>query len=183
MFDDARSRKIVLLAHCLVNQNSISDGTADFPSQFREIIDLIMDNRVGIIQLPCPELLCLGLDRGDPGGGARKLLKENSRIRSLMESGRPAEKMREQARLIAGQVEEYRKHGFEVIGIIGINRSPSCGLETTTRGNAEAPGWGVFMDILIGELEAKGISLPAVGVKTSEPDESLLKVKRILFPG
>ena len=68
MFDDHRSKKIIILSHCLLNQNSISDGTADYPSQFNEIIELIMMNNIGIIQLPCPEMLCLGMDRKDKDG-------------------------------------------------------------------------------------------------------------------
>ena len=28
MFTDGRSKKVVFVAHCLLNQNSISDGTA-----------------------------------------------------------------------------------------------------------------------------------------------------------
>ena len=39
MFDDARSKRVVVLAHCLLNQNAISDGTADLPSQFDEIVE------------------------------------------------------------------------------------------------------------------------------------------------
>ena len=69
MFDDARSRRVILLAHCLLNQNAISDGTADFPSQFTELVELLTSNRIGMIQLPCPELICLGLDREDRNGG------------------------------------------------------------------------------------------------------------------
>lgn len=59
MFDDARSKRVIVLSHCLLNRNSISDGTADFPGQFTEIIELLMANCIGMIQLPCPELLCL----------------------------------------------------------------------------------------------------------------------------
>jgi len=84
MFNDARSKKIIIVAHCLLNQNSISDGTADFPSQFVKIINLLMTNNIGIIQLPCPELTCLGLDRQDKYGAKRDLLLENSRIRNLL---------------------------------------------------------------------------------------------------
>ena len=84
MFDDTRSKKVIVLSHCLLNQNSISDGTSDFPSRFNEVIELLMANDIGMIQLPCPELLCLGLDRGDKHGAKRPVLDENSRIRELM---------------------------------------------------------------------------------------------------
>ena len=31
MFTDARSKRVIFVAHCVLNQNAISDGTADFP--------------------------------------------------------------------------------------------------------------------------------------------------------
>ena len=42
MFDDERSKKVVFIAHCLLNQNSISDGTAVYPAMFRNVIELFM---------------------------------------------------------------------------------------------------------------------------------------------
>ena len=65
MFADGRSRKVVFLAHCLLNQNAISDGTAVYPAAFRELVQFFLEHQVGIVQLPCPELCCLGLDRGN----------------------------------------------------------------------------------------------------------------------
>jgi hypothetical protein len=38
MFNDARSKRIVVVAHCLLNQNSISNGAANLPSQIEMII-------------------------------------------------------------------------------------------------------------------------------------------------
>ena len=38
MFTDGRSRRVVFLAHCLLNQNAISDGTAEVPAAHREIL-------------------------------------------------------------------------------------------------------------------------------------------------
>ncbi len=38
MFTDGRSKKVVFIAHCILNQNSISDGTAVFPAAFKEVI-------------------------------------------------------------------------------------------------------------------------------------------------
>lgn len=31
MFNDGRSKKVIFIAHCLLNQNAISDGTAVYP--------------------------------------------------------------------------------------------------------------------------------------------------------
>ena len=65
MFTDGRSKRIIFIAHCMLNQNSISDGTADFPSLNKEILNFLIEKDIGIIQMPCPELCCLGLDRGN----------------------------------------------------------------------------------------------------------------------
>jgi predicted secreted protein len=180
VFDDKRSKKVVLVAHCVLNQNAISDGTADFPSQFEEVVELLMANHVGIVQLPCPECLCLGLDRRDPTGGQRELLSENTRIRSLMTEGDCVAKVRSEGAQIVARIEDYLSHGFQVMGLIGIDRSPSCGVETTSIGGREAPGAGVLVEAIRERLRAKGIPLELIGVKTSKVEESLEKVQVLL---
>jgi predicted secreted protein len=179
MFDDARSKKVVLVAHCLLNQNSISDGTADFPSQFEEVIDILKTNRVGLIQMPCPELTCLGLDRGDVKGATRPLLEENTRIRGLMGAQEHIRMLRHQAEALVSQIQEYHMHGFQFLGVIGVNRSPSCGVETTSKDGVEAPGKGVFTEVLTETLTQRGISLPMIGTKTSEVESSITRVSQL----
>ncbi len=183
MFDDRRSKKLVLVAHCVLNQNAISDGTADFPSQFREIVELLSEHEVGIVQLPCPELSCLGLDRQDKDGARRELLAENTRIRGLMGEGRNVEKLRARADDIAKDVAEYRRYGFEVLGLIGINRSPSCGVEATSRNGREEAGKGVFVGVIEERLRALGITLAMTGVKTANVAESLVNVRELMRKG
>ena len=92
MFTDGRSKKVIFLAHCLLNQNAISDGTAVYPAAFRELIQLLLDREVGVVQMPCPELCCLGLDRGDVHGADRPVVEENTRIRRAMEKDGPRQK-------------------------------------------------------------------------------------------
>ncbi len=177
MFTDKRSKRIVLVSHCLLNQNSISDNTADFPGTFSKAVDILLEADIGIVQMPCPELMCLGLDRGDIDGGKREAVVENSRIRRELEK-RP-EKIASLVGHVVYQLEEYKKNGFSVIGIIGVNRSPSCGVETTSEDDSEVKGMGVFMDALSRELEKRGIESQIVGVKTSEVEKSLEKIRRL----
>jgi len=180
MFNDARSKKVVIAAHCLLNQNSISDGTAEMPSQFDAIINLFTSNKIGIIQLPCPEFLCLGLARRDEGGAKRELLEENTRIRTLMCEEGNVETLRNRAQEIAKQLEDYRKYHFKILGLIGINRSPSCGVDTTTIDGRETEGRGIFVKILEDEFLLKNIRLKMVGVKTSREEESVEKIRNLL---
>ena len=68
MFNDGRSKRVVLVAHCFLNQNSISDGTAVYPAAFKDLVVFFLNADIGIVQMPCPELCCLGLDRGNIHG-------------------------------------------------------------------------------------------------------------------
>ena len=84
MFTDEKSKSVVFVAHCILNQNSISDGTAAYHGIIKEIMDFLIISDVEIVQMPCPELLCLGLDRENSNGSDAPILKENTRIRMMM---------------------------------------------------------------------------------------------------
>lgn len=178
MFRDGRSQKVAFLAHCLLNQNAISDGTAVRPAGFPEMVSYLLEHGVGIVQLPCPELLCLGLDRGDPQGAERPVVVENTRIRRAMAQAEPSRRL---ARLVAdtmAQLLEYRRYGFQVVGILGANRSPCCGVDTTSQDDQEVLGMGVFLEALSHRLEEVGWQIPMVGFRGT--DDAVETVQRLL---
>ena len=180
MFADNRSKKILLVAHCILNQNSISDNTADFPGTFKEIVNLILQYDVGVVQMPCPELLCLGLDRGDIHGAERAVVVENTRIRNALNQPLATKKLKVLVDQMIFQIGEYIKNGFSILGIIGINRSPSCGIDTTSMNDKEVEGKGVFMESISQELKNKGMKIEMIGVKPSEVATSVTKLKNLL---
>ena len=182
MFTDGRSRRVVFLAHCLLNQNAISDGTAEVPAAHREILRTVLDARVGVVQLPCPELCCLGLDRGDPKGGERPVVAENTRIRRAMGQPEASARLRELTDQVVWQIREYQKHGFAVLGIVGVDRSPCCGVNTTSDQDRELPGRGVFIASLRAALESAGLTVPVIGIKPSAP-EALDRMLDRIFSG
>lgn len=168
MFNDGRSKKVVFVAHCLLNQNSISDGTAIFPAAFKDVVDFFLNADIGIVQMPCPEFYCLGLDRGNIFGADSPVVVENTRIRSAMKNDSLNIKLTRLADYIVQQIIEYKKYGFEVIGIIGANRSPNCGVETTSDKNAEIYGMGLFIEKIFHQLLGKNVSIPIIGIKGTD---------------
>lgn len=180
MFSDERSRRVVFVSHCILNSNTRADGHAGVPGVNQRVLELLMRLNIGVVQMPCPEMMCLGLDRGDVRGGERPVLLENTRIRSGMKSNRSTEVMDAMIGQVIAQVEQYIEHGFSVLGIIGINRSPSCGVETTTIDNEEVKGEGVFIERLRTALEAKGIYLNLAGTKVSKIDEALQAIQAMV---
>ena len=178
MFQDGRSQKVAFLAHCLLNQNAISDGTAVRPAGFPEMLSYRLEHGVGIVQLPCPELRCLGLDRGDPQGAERPVVVENTRIRRAMAQAEPSRRLAQLVEDTMTQLLEYRRYGFQVVGILGANRSPCCGVDTTSQDDQEVPGMGVFLEALSHRLEEVGWQIPMVGFRGT--DDAVETVQRLL---
>jgi predicted secreted protein len=180
MFTDKRSKSIVFVAHCILNQNAISDGTATYPGSIKEIMKILCSSDIGIVQMPCPELMCLGLDRGNINGGTSPILEENTRIRKKMSRKPAAKKVRTMVQDLIFQISEYQDYGFDIQGIVGVNRSPSCGVDTTSEYNKEVGGEGVFIEALRRKLKKNRIQIKIVGIKAFEPGKMVNTIKNLI---
>ena len=93
---------------------------------------------------------------------------ENTRIRRAMSASPARERLDALVEHTVRQVMEYHRHGFEILGIVGADRSPNCGVETTSDHNMEVPGKGLFMEALSRRLAKEGLTIPMVGLKRPE---------------
>jgi len=132
---DARGGRVVFLSHCLLNQNVRYLGGAGRAGGVSEVVDGYLGRGVGICQLPCPEQRAWGgvLKRrmlvayGSAGTvrapAARLLLRPftwyTRRVYARL------------ARAVTRDILDYRRCGVEVVGLVGIGGSPSCGVATT----------------------------------------------------
>lgn len=182
MFKDKRSRKVVLVAHCVLNQNSKIDGCAHYPGPINEVTELLSSAGCGIVQLPCPELMHLGLDRRADNQSARTIESEDTRVARLMFENEGRLCCRQIAEETAYQAKEYLKNGFEIVGMLGINGSPTCGVETIWADGQEVPGWGVLTQELYDACRRLGISLLFKGSKAAHPSEAVGTVKGMIMP-
>lgn len=131
---DERSMRVIFVAHCILNENTIYLGGAFRKGPAAAVVDRLQERGTGVIQMPCPEQKAWGgvlkkalwLELGSAGGlhRFRKLymplfLWNTKRIYGGV------------ARDIARQIKDYADSGFEIEGIVGIRGSPSCGVRTT----------------------------------------------------
>ena len=65
--NDARSMKIVVVSHCVINQNAKLEGIAGWPGVINEVMKKITDSGCGILQIPCPEMIYEGIGGFDKG--------------------------------------------------------------------------------------------------------------------
>jgi predicted secreted protein len=142
MAQDVRSRKVVVLAHCGLNQNSRVAGLASYPAAVEEIVYFLIKHDVGVVQMPCPEVMYEGLSRET----RTKEQYETPRFRSLC---------RRIARSTARLIHEYLRNGVRVLAVLGVEGSPSCGVEEPA---------GIFIEELKTELKKREIIVPFHGL-------------------
>lgn len=180
MFIDKRSKKVIFMAHCILNQNTKLDCCAHFPGAVKEVVELLIANDIGIIQMPCPEMLYLGLNRETDVSAKPTVEEEDTRIHErMLEKDSQALCLRIVNEVIY-QIKEYHKNNFEVVGLIGINGSPTCGIETTWKEGKEYKERGIFIKMLEEELRKNNISVTMTGIKVYQINEALEAIKKLL---
>jgi predicted secreted protein len=180
VFADKRSKQVLLAAHCILNQNAKIDRCAHYPGMMSEVVNLFLEAGVGVIQMPCPELLYLGLDRQVDKTAVATIEAEDTRVAQRMIEANGQMLCGEIAQNLVYQVEQYQKNGFEVVGVIGINGSPTCGVETIWANDQEEQGLGVLMQALQAACHRQHIALPLRGIKAAEPQQAIIAVRELL---
>jgi predicted secreted protein len=163
-FHDARGRRVVLVPHCALNQNSRVAGAAVRPAAMENLIAGLLQHNIGIIQMPCPELILLGLDRARLPIGA-ELEKPESQAQ-----------LHRMALDLIEQITAYRRCGVTVLAILGKNGSPTCGVETTWRGGV-VPGTGAFIKEMRALLRNHWMKVKIIGIEDDNPEAVLSKLE------
>jgi uncharacterized protein YbbK (DUF523 family) len=126
---------VVFLSHCLLNHNVRYLGGAEREAGVRALVDGYLANGIGICQMPCPEQRAWGgvlkrrmLIAYGAGGTWRSPL-----VRALVGPFMAHTRFMygRLARHMAAEIADYHNSGLEVVGVIGISGSPSCGVQTT----------------------------------------------------
>jgi predicted secreted protein len=180
VFEDRRSKRIIFVSHCILNQNAKIDGCAHYPGTIREVVEILMDSGYGVVQMECPELMHLGLDRQVAPGLRRTIESEDTRVAELMEKSAGQDCCRDIASRVTRQMEQYLRNGFSVAGVIGVNGSPTCGVETGWRANAEVAEPGVLVRELQAACRKRGLSIAIRGIKAKDPEGAMKTVGEVL---
>ncbi len=125
-YEDRRSNHVLFVSHCLLNCNAKFPGSADVAGVYVELLHPIAEAGIGLVQMPCLEIM--------GWGGVNR-----SRVIYELNPEEPnADWIQEYPRLCAREadkvvdtMEDYLNCGFEVLGVIYVSDSPTCGLEDT----------------------------------------------------
>ncbi len=135
-------KRIILVSHCVLNRCSKVERT--LPKERADTLKLVehlMKEDIGIIQLPCPEMYMYGIKRW-------------GHVKSQFDTKFFRDHSISMLTPIINQLTDYQKNGYEIVGVVGINGSPSCGVSRVCDGNT----WGgEFEDIGIINEKVKGL--------------------------
>ena len=150
---------VAFVAHCLLNQNSKTDGGARCPGIYSPLVEELRRAGWRIEQMPCPELAFTGLNRFWA-------------VREQLDTSAFRRHCRRLARAVTGAIAVHLERGDDVI-IVGLEGSPSMGVHITSSdparggrpewadGSAElSPGSGIYMEELTAELAERGLPAP-----------------------
>jgi predicted secreted protein len=126
---------VVFVSHCLLNENVRFLGGAARGGAVAEAFDTYVWDGVGIVQMPCPEQRAWGgvLKTRMTRLYGSHLLRQPPlrRVAVALAGWVTALEYRRLARRIAADIADYIDSGFEVVEVVGVGASPSCGVRTT----------------------------------------------------
>lgn len=130
-----RSKKILLVSHCILNQNTVIENEARAEGAILSATEWATKEGFGILQLPCPEFTFLGLNRPSMTYEQYNTPEYRKHCRKILDP-------------VLNQAIEYLKNSFEIAGLLGIKGSPSCD-----------PSRGIFIEELIALFAENEINL------------------------
>lgn len=132
---DARSKRVLFVSHCILNENTRYLGGAFAKGAVPGLLSRVLDDGIGIVQMKCPEQVAWG------GLHKRYLWLSLKSGNAVFEFLKPLlfhlfliytrHTYRRLARAAADEIADYAECGYEVVGIVGIDGSPSCGVNST----------------------------------------------------
>ena len=143
-----RNKKLIIVSHCILNQNSVVEPLARAKGPF-PIAKIFLDMSVGVLQLPCPEFKFLGPKRSPMSKEEYDTKKYRELCKNLFVP-------------ILEDIKKYISAGYDIKGIIGINESPTCSIT----GNR-----GIFMEEIFKLLEKEEIFIDYLEVPTDYSEE------------
>jgi predicted secreted protein len=171
-----RSRKILITCHCILNANAKVYPLATTGGVFSAAVGSYIEAGCGLFQLPCPEVSYLGMNRW----GMTREQYDHPNFRAHC---------REILRVPLVQIQAFAQAGYELVGVVGMDGSPNCGVTRTCEGYTGGElcshrsladqlkaarlvsGRGVLMEELLEMLRQAGLQPEAWAVAEKQPSD------------
>lgn len=163
-----RSKKFVFVPFCLLAQAYQAQGIVkyEWKSSIKPFVELLINNDINIIQMPCAEASFNNSLIRTPKGISKYDTKDFNEHCSIL------------AKNTANEVKQIIENGYHVLGILGIEQSPSCCVNYIYTNKGMENRRGLFMDKLYDEL--KEYNIPFIGINRKYIKKGLTELENII---
>ncbi len=163
-----RSKKFGFVPFCFFAQGIRAEGIIKrYPSVITPIAELLMEEEINVIQMPCPEIEYEGIKRKPSG----KQKYNNREYREICQ--RHAEK-------VISFAKKLEENNYQALFMLGLENSPSCTVDYLFDRRRKAKGSGVFIEELKNEMENKKIFIPLIGINIQGIKKTVEKIKEVI---
>ena len=163
-----RSKKFIFVPFCLMAQAYQAQGIVkyEWKSSIKPIMQLLIDNDINIIQMPCTEASFNDSLIREPKGLSKYNTDEFN------------EHCQKKADQVIYEIKNIINSGYEVIAILGIEHSPSCCANYiyTNKGNEKRKG--IFIEKIYDGL--KEYNIPIIGINRKYIRKSLMELEKVI---
>lgn len=165
---DNRSDKFIFVPFCLMAQAYQAQGIVkyEWKSSIKPIMQILIDNDINIIQMPCAE------------ASYNNSLLRNPMGISKYDTPQFNEHCEEIATQVASQIREIIDSGYKIIGILGIEQSPSCCVNYIYTNKGMIKRMGLFMEKLYEKIS--DLDIPIIGINRKYINKSLDEISKII---
>lgn len=166
--NDNRSKKFILVPFCLLAQAYQADGIVkyEWKSSIKPIVELLIDNDINIVQMPCSEADYGPILLRKPQGISKYNNEEFNKI------------CEDNAEKVFKETTKILQSGYEIIAVLGIEQSPSCCVNYIYTNKGMEKRMGLYMEKLYNKI--KKYNIPIIGINRKYINKSYNLLKDII---
>ncbi len=165
---DNRSEYFVFVPFCLLAQAYQAQGIVkyDWRSSIKPFVNLLIDNDINIIQMPCAESTFNDSLIRKPMGLSKYNTDEfNNHCESISKE-------------VFDQIKLLIESNYKVVAILGIEQSPSCCVNYIYTNHGNENREGLFIEKLHDKV--KEYNIPIIGINRKYINKSLKQLEKII---
>lgn len=165
---DNRSEYFVFVPFCLLAQAYQAQGIVkyEWKSSIKPFVNLLIDNDINIIQMPCAEsTFHNNLIREPKGLTKYNTVNFNIHCEHI-------------AKEVSNQIKQLIESNYKVIAVLGIEQSPSCCVNYIYTNHGNENRKGIFIEKLYDKI--KEYDIPIIGINRRYINKSLKQLEKII---
>ena len=171
--------RILVLSHCILNRatrwwqkGKPIDNNQGMSIQ---VLDLLSQLKIGVVQLPCPEFTFCGNPRPP---------RTRDEYLSLPGFREHCTRLADEtAKYLKNLIDNAREPPIRILAIVGVERSPTCGVKHTPIGRGDDKRYveekGIFIELLTKRLGKMGLKIPCIEIDLDRPEEFTEKISEL----